>query len=57
MMKIYTHKTPENRTKQKILKLIFRRNSRSEFILVQDMKNWLKVENILKCAFGIGNQK
>lgn len=38
MMKIYTHKVHENRTQQKILKSIFRRNSRSEFILVQDMK-------------------
>lgn len=57
MMKMYTHKAPENRTKQKNTKINLPQKQQIRIYFSPRHENWLKVENILKCAFGIGNQK
>lgn len=57
MMKMYTHKAPENRTKQKNTKINLSQKQQIRIYFSPRHENWLKVENILKCAFGTGNQK
>lgn len=54
---MYTHKAPENRTKQKNTKINLSQKQQIRIYFSPRHENWLKVENILKCAFGTGNQK